>query len=121
MRKLEIDRRRWLQGRLAWPHGINGSLLYRNTDKRMCCLGFMARACGAKVSQIRGRGSPENVPSIDWPDGMIGDGRTNIEAVREVMKLNDDPSITSKQRETRVKRALKAFGFNVVFTGEYAE
>lgn len=50
--KVIIDRTRWLRGE---PHK---SKLLRESDGKMCCLGFHALACGYTEEQIASKSTP---------------------------------------------------------------
>lgn len=54
--KLIIDRLTWLRG-----EGEDQSYLYRATDKKMCCLGFYALACGLTIQDIDSQCTPLEV------------------------------------------------------------
>lgn len=54
--KLIIDRLTWLRG-----EGEGDSYLYRATDKKMCCLGFYALACGLSIKDIDSQTTPPEV------------------------------------------------------------
>jgi hypothetical protein len=124
-----------------WIHfGSNQtSMLYakkRPTDRtgNMCCLGFLAQACGAKASQINGRCAPSNVPDIQWPKGVLKghqDFDTHMEDSQwtgKAMSINDAMDIrhsnrpfseatetTFKERKDALKKHFVKIGFKLVF------
>lgn len=103
-----IDRSKWLQGEYF-------SFLLRPRDGRMCCLGFVAKACGATNEQILGKCTPSEVPQIDWPEGLAN-------VVGDAMCANDEERNTSSvSKEVNVSRILAKAGVAVIFTGKYPE
>lgn len=53
LKEFTVSRKRWIRGEYDSDAGrIGNSRLYRPEDKKMCCLGFLARASGAKVEDI---------------------------------------------------------------------
>jgi hypothetical protein len=92
-----IKRSEWDRGReqedndptfLLGPHG-------------KCCLGFEALACGATEEQIRRECSPANVPDVNWPDWLkpFINGNESSGA-HSAIQINDDTTITEKERES---------------------
>lgn len=62
MRKLVIDRTKWLRG-----EGADESRLRRERDGKMCCLGFYSIACGFSEEQITGVHYPVGLRNIEVP------------------------------------------------------
>jgi hypothetical protein len=54
--KLTIQRSKWLHG-----EGSDQSFLLRESDGKMCCMGFYLRAVGLTDDQIRDKTTPEDV------------------------------------------------------------
>ena len=52
--KLIIDRQNWIRGG-------RDSLLRRGSDNKMCCLGFLAKACGFSDNDITGVPTPSHL------------------------------------------------------------
>lgn len=63
---LIIDRAKWLRGTAA----VRGSYLLRKEDGKMCCLGFLALACGYTKEEIRGKSSPSDLVSVGTIDNL---------------------------------------------------
>lgn len=57
MEKLIIDRQRWLHG-----EGIEDSYLLRESDGKMCCLGFFCLMEGLTEDDIRNNTTPAKIP-----------------------------------------------------------
>lgn len=118
--KLVIDRTRWLRG-----EGGEASSLLRS-DSKMCCLGFLAKACDGNEDYFRGNGHPAEVPDIEWPDGIItrrevvdedfthtvadDSGLTN-----ELILINDDTGISDNDREQSLIDKFALIGVEVEF------
>jgi len=97
--KVRVDRQRWLRGDL-------NSFLLRESDKKMCCLGFAALAAGATKDEINGLTSPANIPTIlpdlvtkDYDDSDYFDNKI----ADQLMLVNDTESITNdSEREAKI-------------------
>lgn len=59
MTEVTVERHRWYRGQKQ------GSMLLRNQDNKMCCLGFAALACGLGPKQIRGIPTPAAVSGAE--------------------------------------------------------
>lgn len=111
--KVVIDRSRWIRG------GIGDSLLLRPSDKKMCCLGFVACAVGLGT-EIYGAASPENVLSSKWPKGFVEGAAhiTNTNAIAEIMTTNDDTNLRGEQREKQLIVYFGHLGIDIEFVDE---
>lgn len=108
--KFTVDRSKWWRGHSA----VTSSLL--RSDGNMCCLGFMAKACGATDSQILHKGDPLSAQTVDWPDGIgSAKGRINSDTI---MSINDRVDLEEWDRESRLDRQFKSLGIDVEFVGE---
>lgn len=117
LKTLTISRKRWLTAKdIDKKNGLY-SMLYRSKDRKMCCLGFLGRACGGKAADLSHQFQPSDVPSIQWPSGMIsacelapwesGPSFNNSEFVYDMMKANDNKELTQREREKEIKRLFK--------------
>jgi len=119
--KLTIDRKRWLRG-----EGADNSFLRRIEDGKMCCIGFLGKACGIPDAHLEGRGQLDQLLR-DWPrhkkrlshyvqdigDGVFRDSSLLVDAY----DINDDPDLTERTRESKVVEILKRVDVEVVFCG----
>lgn len=113
MKTLTIDRKRWLCG-----EGSENSELYRPKDRKMCCLGFFARQiCGAKVEDIKGKDGPGDT-TFEWPEWLLQDRITTDKCYR-LMETNDVEILTTKERESKVKKMFAKKDIKTVFVGKY--
>lgn len=98
MQKLIIDRSKWLRG-----DEKGTSYLLRSSDNKMCCLGFLCIALGAKEEDIRQVEMPDQMDrSIKIPDYLNHPFRTIGKFPRSAADLNDDRSIYDKERERKL-------------------
>ena len=95
---LVIDRRRWLRG-----EGGLVSALYRDSDRKMCCLGFACLASGLRVADIRNKALPS---ALMHPPMWAHDC-----SVSQAMHENDWLA-----REPVIAALLEKLGFAVRFT-----
>jgi hypothetical protein len=105
------------------------SELYSESVKMMCCLGFVSNQCGVPKKAMAGVASPTNIGSHEEKlfDILIEDPKgeydytildeTNL--AMAAMSINDDDSLTNKERESRLKDLFKKHGFTLKFTGAY--
>ena len=126
---LTIDRSRWIYG----DQGIDTSLLLRAKDNKMCCLGFLAKACGASDDEIMELASPAKIPEFkqgQWPDQLkpIRENRyfdedyewghgliTNTKLCTDLMFVNDDKILNLQEREELITKFMLDAGVTVTF------
>lgn len=105
---LVIDRERWIRGYSTMP------LLLRKDDGKMCCLGFLAKACGADDLQIQGITSPQHTKFIEWPTEILIDGSNSL-LTQFLMAINDDVSLLENDRESKIVDLMTKIGVTVTF------
>lgn len=114
MMKLIIKRSEWLRG-----EGADVSRLYRSSDGKMCCLGFLGLFCGGSREDMQGKGSPAIVRNINWPDALSskGGGLLPIEstACLNLMNANDTQFLTNEAREQKLTEQFAAIDIQVEF------
>lgn len=107
---LTIDRSLWLRG------NPNNSKL-RDSDGKMCCLGFDALACGVKDWQITDVGNPGAVmgaPS-EYIETRVRRAKDTFENdIHRAIDINDDPMIDDNEREAKLINVLKQLGWDDV-------
>jgi hypothetical protein len=99
LKELTIDR-------AQWGVGEEGGYLYNSATKKMCCLGFLALACGQREADIIGCMLPR--------DGTVP---TGFYAHLSAARANDDRLLAQKDREARIKSIFAARGIRVKFIG----
>ncbi len=102
-----IDRKRWYRGK-----GGKASSLLRYDDRKMCCLGFDAIACGAKPSDIEYISDPEG-SCLPLP-GIVENGK-NTEVCNKMIKINDNMDIEDVEREHLLTQYAKDIHRKFVF------
>jgi hypothetical protein len=101
MLEIIVERKTWLRGT-----GSGASALLRNTDKKRCCLGFVAQQSGVTDQNMCGMATPENLPDFyRMPADLLTDG-CNSNLCFELMQQNDDHSVTDEVRERRLNGLL---------------
>lgn len=106
MIKFIIDRSKWLRG-----EGYYKSFLLRETDNKMCCLGFACIASGFKEENIKGIKMPLSlIITPDW----YKDSKEHAIA-RDASTINDNKYISDSKRESTLKPILKKLDFDVEF------
>ena len=105
---LVIDRQRWLRG------SPTDSFLLRESDEKMCCLGFDALAWGLKQDYIKGVGEPIEVEALDDGRKYIHRARRKSDAIEAAIRINDDPNLGDTDREAHLVPVLKQLGWDDV-------
>ena len=112
--KIRVSRRRWLRG------NENGRLL--DKSGKMCCLGFGARQCGVKAKALLNVGMPGTIADPDCTQALCdsplltGDSSKWDSVLSEAASgINDDPTITDRQRETQLRALFREHGHQIVF------
>jgi hypothetical protein len=117
---LVIERDRWLRG------DLRNSMLLRDADGKMCCLGFDCIRRGLRSDQIRNVYTPEDllVEEVVAPESL-GDLIVSDEerlyayrhagAVEELMEVNDNPQMNESEREQRITELFDVLGVVVEF------
>lgn len=113
---ITINRRDWLTGEVV-AHGIvSGSNLRDEATGYKCCLGSACRQLGVPASLLNGKGRPAHVYSKKA--STLGDGVT----IDRLVTVNDDETLTRKQREKKITAGFKKLGYTAVrFIGEYPD
>jgi hypothetical protein len=133
MSKMEIPRKKWLNGTLI-KNRVNGYSCLLNKDGEQCCLGMLATHLGSENEQILEVPAPSDIKgNIDFPEVIYDTSSNSImkwsgsipnlmsqdwESV--LIDINDDRTIDNKTRESWIGAAFKyLFGIKVEFTGKY--
>lgn len=114
VKEFTIDRARWL---CAPTQGYEDSELYRESDRKMCCLGFYARALGARVKDIKHKDCPSNAKSVHWTDWVLENGLNSL-STKDMIEENDF-EVSNKMRERKIRGLFAKHGVKVKFTGKY--
>lgn len=125
MEKLIIDRSKWNTG-----YRLENESFLLSSNGNMCCLGFLARQCGASDSQMRLEAYPNHVRLFNWPENVnalfensnyrltVKDSYYSWQEVFTI--LNDIKNIKHEVRESWIKTGFKIlFGYDVEFIGDY--
>ena len=140
MNKLTIDRNKWVRGtadsyassgsdyRTAIEKARDnihkfGSSYLENSYGNMCCLGFYSKACGVEDIQIIGLPSAyvnmrKTIPECFKPfieDAKLEWGYEGSHLQGQLIRVNDDASLTEQERETRIKQLFATIGVEVEF------
>lgn len=110
MLKLVIKRSKWLRG-----EGGDCSYLLRKSDKKMCCLGFLALACGYTRKNISGYAEPTCLVDNKFPLGLIDEKGRSTPKCNSLMDINDSETFTDSVRELELKILFKKINVRVQF------
>lgn len=104
-----VKRSQWLRG-----EGPSHSYLRRDTDGKMCCLGFACLAIGATPDDITSLRYPETVEGIQWPEQNMRDEDSTSSAM---VRVNDSAraDVTEAVRERMIAELGADLGFNFTF------
>ncbi len=117
MRKLLILRDKWLRG------DNKESYLLRESDDRMCCLGFLCLDLGLDVSDIVNTAMPGDiwygVISPDFPawlrkEGVYEQGSAKP-LVQQIAEVNDSAALSDPEREAKLEELFLQADITVEF------
>lgn len=121
--RFEVKRSEWVRG----DGSISALLLSENNrrpdspERKRCCLGFFANACGIPDEELEERPSPASVSafgvSTDWDALSYGSGLSadDTEHCREIITCNDTAGATDTRREKELRRLFDEIGHEIVF------
>lgn len=123
MLEVTIDRQKWRTGGLAGGERCTGTgpTMLLNEDGYMCCLGFAA----SQIAQfdpalMHGRQTPKSlniiIPTLTSSDER---GLLDTQFTGEAMWINDNPDLTTEQREESLIALFKENGIELTIQGEY--
>ena len=103
--------------RKTWSRGECNSSLYRSDDRKKCCLGFYALACGLKVKDIRDRDEPSDVDDNKQPKlkALFDRNGGNNDLCRRLISANDNKNTTDARKEKAIKNNFTKVGVKVEF------
>lgn len=117
-----IDRKRWRRGGERTASKADVALLDENGQ--MCCLGFVAKACGVKLE----RGEQSDLSSIyGLQASLLPKGFGSFDEYarrfrpnsihRQLIEINDneEPVMRGKPRENQIKNLMLQAGVKVTF------
>jgi len=132
MKKFVIDRSKWKSGdRDRGGHVTgNGRTDLLNPEGFSCCLGLLCLDRGISPDVIKCRTTPldlhydlsiEDLEKI--PELIDKDSKTNVwnetDFSSNAMRLNDNGSITSTEREVKLKKLFMSVDIELEFVNEY--
>lgn len=112
--------------RSKWLRGQDDGALLLDKHGSMCCLGFVAKQCGAADGHLRGRATPS---CVAWSDH----GAVAMEALNGVLTqpiyddwedtalsadaipINDDPTLVDSEREAKLTALFAEHGYTLRF------
>ena len=114
--RFEVKRSEWYRG-----FGGSNSHLFlpendRDDDKCRCCLWFFANACGLSDKDIENIATPDEVPEdliipeINEWDTLFVDDKD-----QKMMNVNDDETLSDKDREEQLIVLFDKAGHEIVF------
>lgn len=122
--KLTIDRSKWLRG-----EGSDESYLLRESDGKMCCVGFFAIACGVSPDEIRGKKGIDmnhhkilddcvSFSCLPNPPAKMGRNKYRavpVQVLIDLYNFNDFKDVPEGQREMNIQDSFKTIGVEVTF------
>jgi len=133
METVVVNRRQWLVGswiekQLKTHNKYFFSALYNPYCNKMCCIGFVSLKCGYTKKQISGLSTPARLDLSLIEKGSIIErllyrgknnrllsSSKNNAVCKELMKINDDRSLSNKIREAKLKETGLKIGIKFVF------
>lgn len=113
MKTLVIQRDRWARG--EW---LGGSVLFRERDNKMCCLGFLGLGCGITETSMNEVGFPSTIRSHHWPDKLFVEAPNACLWEDVLARINDEEGCSEEEREAWIKAGfLELFDIDLTFEG----
>lgn len=102
-----------------WSRGCTSMLL--EAGGKMCCLGFLAKACGYDDATILNQSTPgslitNGLPNM-FPESMIDGDKTSQFGIQAVV-INDDVTLSEPERRQRLKLLFLENGIKLLFSDE---
>ena len=101
-----------------WLRGEKDSMLYRDRDGKMCCLGFVAIASGLTRGNITDCACPYEVETDDlrglWGKLLDSPGDDSVFA-HKAMQINDSLDLTDEARQEKLIALFAENGIELVF------
>jgi hypothetical protein len=107
--KFTVNRSKWLRGEPG------NSFLLRRADGKMCCLGFLALACGATETDLCNIRSPGETNSVKWPAQMIDGNLQDSLYCSDIMNINDSSLTNDSYKEKTLTEIFNATDIEVTF------
>ena len=112
--KFTVRRERWARG------GKNGPSALRNLQGNQCCIGSVCRQLGASAKNLLGVHTagqltmpPQKIKNVLLKrDGLVMIDRKWVD---NAYCVNDDTTISDKERESRLKRIFRRAGHTITF------
>ena len=130
--KFIIDRSKWrCGGHLGASENAvgEGETMLLNEEGFMCCLGQVAKQLGIKDIDLLGAVTPRQLkkPSVEAVRGLLVSepgsdlnvGELHTALAYSALETNDDPTLTSQDRERALTELFERSGYTLEFTGEY--
>ncbi len=122
MIKVTVHESNWYRGRGGDESRLLLAGSYNNDshEGKMCCIGFLARACGVEDQEmldVPATDGLDNVPEgMGWmvEYGSEGECMSSDEANR-IYAMNDRDDISDVERKSELKRLLAAHGVDMEF------
>jgi hypothetical protein len=113
-----VDRKTWLRG-----EGSDDSKLLRESDGKMCCLGFACLQLGnVKKDSLKDVQVPVRIPGkerdklLSTPlEFLISADNESCDIRLEMMTFNDVKGLSYKQREKQLKKLFAAKNIQIKF------
>jgi hypothetical protein len=110
MKTFTIDTKHWLRG-----GNLKGNSTLCNESGNMCCLGHLAKACGAKKQDIFNHASPKHTIKVNWPEGLLDSSFNHTELCKEIIIVNDDFELKPAVRKRTLRQLFSQIGYRPVF------
>lgn len=126
-----VDRSKWRSGGVIGAPYVTGKgiTLLLNSEGFQCCLGFVCEQLGIERERLRGQTFPMDLKvEKDHPVQVLLLERKSLPysldsdyctLENHAANVNDDTTLTRKQREKKLIRLFRDFGHTLKFVGEY--
>jgi hypothetical protein len=110
-----VDRAKWKNS-----HTFNdrNPCLLNPANNSMCCLGFVCHQLGVKKSDLKHISVPQSL-GANWDiPYLLNKKGFDSKLTREAVEINDNPTISPKEKEKELKKLFKKHNLGIKFIGK---
>lgn len=116
--RLIINRSKWKTGEILGNFTGKGDTELLNEEGFMCCLGFCCHQMGISKKELLNKSIPSELVNWEIP-GLLDKRGNDSKFANDALGINDDPKLSIKKREKKIKKHFAKENIIVKFKGKY--
>lgn len=104
-----VKRSKWLRGETF------NSFLFRESDGKMCCLGFLGEACGLSPDDMKNRVTPNDLSTLSRKKFYNKFFLVDYDLRCDIFDTNDIGTIPDSIREKKLIKLFNCLGIKLSF------